>query len=831
MRHLRFRRGVALIIILVFTCLYGQEAEINYTPLQSGTYITFSNAPEKGYYQPLDQIILASDIPGMVTVRDAEQDIYLQTRVKSELIFQTGGALGTHSICLRDKSGTIMDQARFYLGARTHIEEESGKYESLLNTLYWTMVKNRGETDIVRLDQMFYKYFVRWLRDHVHTLKGMKYFYKDLKSGIDLYSDYQRDDGMIWDNLMPRNREKNWWDKRFQDGDFIKHVENNTYEFKRIPVENDVEYLFIEGLYYTWKATGDDAWMQSHLDHALKAIKYSRTDPYRWSLKYNLLKRGFTIDTWDFQPQEDAERVGGDIMVVDTAKTRFGIMFGDNTGMAAACQYLGEMLDTADRHEKAEEIRTFGRSLKQRLDALAWNGSYYTHHVPEDTSVSRDFGGTDQHKQVSLSNAYSLNRTLTHDQCVSIIKTYQRIRKMMPESSPGEWYAIYPPFNKGFHLPKWEYMNGGVTPIVAGELAHGAFEHGFESYGVDILNRVAVLASETDDYLHCAYRGKMPDPVQRQFTTVPIDDVANSVYPGAKSTQDGESLAAQAGEDGWAKFYQIPFILKYKSVQNNCITVSRTEFPTECRVEIDQKVKSVYVLHSSDPVQTAGTLTLKYDDGTHYTDFIINHDNIGNWWHTASNAHKAWRSNNAGHFDALYVYGLNNPYPDKTIKSIQFKAGSDKRYWIRGITLSDYEVYFAPDKISYGIPDNWGAAAVVYALLEGLAGIQDLGTAFDPVLISPRWSAADVSRASAVVKYEACGGYAAYSYACDKEGISFEFTGSGVSTKIRLLIADKPKTLKVDDQMVEFELRTIEASPYIVFNCDGKGVHTARITF
>jgi len=68
-----------------------------------------------------------------------------------------------------------------------------------------------------------YKYFVSWLRDHVHTLKGMKYFCDD-----------------------------------------------NTIEFKRIPVENDVEYLFIEGIYYTWKATGDDLWMNRGLSQSQK---------------------------------------------------------------------------------------------------------------------------------------------------------------------------------------------------------------------------------------------------------------------------------------------------------------------------------------------------------------------------------------------------------------------------------------------------------------------------------------------------------------------------------------------------------------------------------
>ncbi|GAB4417770.1 MAG: hypothetical protein OHK0039_28530 [Bacteroidia bacterium] len=327
------------------------------------------------------------------------------------------------------------------------------------------MVGRHGESSTVRIGDKFYTFFVRWLRDHVHTLKGMKYFAHDLRSGIDLYADHQREDGMIWDNIYTRDKEKNWWDKRFRYGDFIRDIEGGTLELKRIPVENDVEYLFIEGLYYTWQATGDTAWMQGHLDKAIKALDYSMKDPYRWSQKYQLLRRGFTIDTWDYQADADAARAGDDIMVVLLDKTEFGVMFGDNTGYAVACDYLAEMLDTAGRHDEATRLRNRGQEIRRRLDALAWNGAFFTHHIPENENLQRDLG-VDTDRQVSLSNAYSINRRLPHAQAREIIRTYQRIRTEMPDSSPGEWYSIYPPFARGFDGPSrvWEYMNGGVTP-------------------------------------------------------------------------------------------------------------------------------------------------------------------------------------------------------------------------------------------------------------------------------------------------------------------------------------------------------------------------------
>ena len=200
----------------------------------------------------------------------------------------------------------------------------------------------------------------------------MKYFYPELKSGIDLYADSQREDGMIWDNYNRRPEEGSYWQQRFDYADFIKVVDDGENEFHRIPVENDVEYLFIEGIYYTWKATGDDSWMKKMLDKALKAIEYSTTNPYRWSEKYQLLKRGYTIDTWDFQNDEDAAVSAGkdnfpDAMVIRLPHTRFGVMFGDNTGMYAGCLYLADMLTYAGRKEEAERSKNLEKGSKTGL--------------------------------------------------------------------------------------------------------------------------------------------------------------------------------------------------------------------------------------------------------------------------------------------------------------------------------------------------------------------------------------------------------------------------------------------------------------------------------
>jgi hypothetical protein len=805
-----------------------------------GTILKILSPSANGtYYCPLEEIQVKAMEGGTVLIYDGQGRNYLHLEGKPDLIFQAGGALGNQVILYLDKKQRVVDFAVFRLDTRTKIEDETGEFGELLDILYWTMVKY-GVSEIYPYQGKFYHVFVCWLRDHVHTMKGMKYFYPELKSGIDLYADSQRKDGMIWDNIYPRTKEKNWWDRRFSYDGFIRQIEDGQYEFKRIPVENDVEYLFIEGLYYTWKATGDDRWMESHLDKAIKAVKYSTTDPYRWSEKFKLLKRGFTIDTWDFQSNEDtAMNEGHDIMVVELGKTRFGIMFGDNTGMAVCCRYLAEMLEHANQKPEAEKYRQLGKDLMTRLNVISWNGEFYTHHIPEDPNVIRDFG-VDQSRQVSLSNAYSINRDINHDQCVSIIKTYQRIRNEMPNTSPGEWYTIFPPFEYGFGSADstrlWEYMNGGVTSIVAGELAHGAFEHGYEEYGVDILRRIRELARKTNNYLYCTYRGAMPEVPERNFTTIDFNQVANSVFPDPEAVNNDQKRVWE-----YPSFHEVPFnLINPESGLNNCLQFTEDFNKTgPVLLDINQKATSLYFLHTSQSF-LVGMIILEYEDNSEYVDYI-SAEKSGSWWteeqtngENYPDCKKAWRSVNHPYYQALYLYGMNNPYPDKKIRIIQFERARTRELWnILGVTLCDTPVFFIPAIVSSGIPDNWGAAAVTYALIEGLAGIKDTGIAFDTVILAPRWEAAGLRKVKATAKYEASGGYLSYMYQYDTGNgeLNITFTGNAGNYRIKVLLpADtQPSSVSLNGNAIHFNISRIEDSLYLSFDHQGVGVHFLKI--
>lgn len=311
-----------------------------------------------------------------------------------------------------------------------------------------------------------------WLRDHVHAQRGTRYFDPDVKTTFDDFRRYQQSDGSFPD-FLPRPP---WTDRAI-----------------RTPVEADVEYLYVQGVFEAWQTNGDDGWMRSHLEPMRKAVTYSLQDPLRWDTQRGLIKRPFTIDTWDFE-------YGATTLDPETGKpaprhwiddkTIWGIFHGDNTGMAQALRMLALMEDRAGDPGLAAAWRALADGIMRNLNAVSWNGRFFRHHVPAQPF---DVPGVDEARQLSLSNAYALNRgVLTAQQGQAIIDEY--IERSKTTRAFAEWFSIDPPFPPGSYglagrsgeLPG-SYVNGGIMPITGGELARGAFRFGNETYGFAIL--------------------------------------------------------------------------------------------------------------------------------------------------------------------------------------------------------------------------------------------------------------------------------------------------------------------------------------------------------
>ncbi|NOY76355.1 MAG: hypothetical protein GXO76_00660 [Calditrichaeota bacterium] len=322
-----------------------------------------------------------------------------------------------------------------------------------------------------------------WIRDYSDMMRGFKYFETDLKSTVAHFAETQAQNGRIFDYFttfpekLPCERE-NW----------AKYV--------RVPVEADVEYRFVKAAYQAWQATGDDAWMETLLPHLEKALGYVFTHPWRWDETHQLVKRAYTIDTWDFAytaGQHDWLQFQID------PNTFWGIFHGDNSGTYEAGLLLARLYEYFDQPKKSNAWIRKAESLKNHLNKVCWNGRFYTHFV-KLTPV--EIPGVDEAEQLSLSNPMAINRNAaTHDMAVSIIREY--LRRKEARGLAYEWFSIDPPFPDGLFgdekLVAGAYINGGIFPLAGGELARAAFEHGFEWYGVDILRRYYELIAQTGE--------------------------------------------------------------------------------------------------------------------------------------------------------------------------------------------------------------------------------------------------------------------------------------------------------------------------------------------
>ena len=820
--------------------------------------------------RPLQAVTLTALGPGTVSVLDGAGREYVRVGATGRIRFTVGGTAGGHEVRLLDAAGRIVETARFRLEPRTEVKDEGGRMEELLRILRATLQRPNESgtpTGVGTLEWRgkSHRYYVPWIRDHVHTLKGMKYFDGAGAENVDVFRESQRADGMIWD-FFARGEPGNFYDTAYGPLGYTTWLDG--LQFVRMPVEADVEYLFVEGVYVAWKMTADDAWMRRQLDAAVRAMNYSFTDGTRFSAKYGLVKRGYTIDTWDFQVDDEWTRIfpRWGTLLVDPGRTKFGVMFGDNTGYAASCGYLAEMLERAGRSAEAGRFREREKDVRQRLDRVSWLGTHFRHWVPEDEGIVRDLG-VDERAQVSLSNTYSLNRGVTHEQATAILRTYRRIREALPPGSPGEWYAIYPPFAKGFgeHSEAWQYVNGGVSPIFAGELARGAFAHGFEAYGADVLSRVLDLAKAHGDHVWFAYTGAYPKTPEPNLAPVDLSRHANMDtggrgapgVPGWMATMPDDHMANLP--TGAQTFAGIPFLIAdpAQNGRRGAIAVSRRPgFPERVEVPLGRKAGSIYVLHTTGDngnTKLAGAITFVYDDGTDATQYVVRDGNVAHWWYPSLEGtwppgwgqprlpplvKLAWKGrNDACPTIGLFWYGLDNPHPEKPVKAVAFSSTLDRAiYAVLGLTVSDQPLHQRAPEVSFGGPDNWAAAAVVYALVEGLAGVVDEDVAYRLAGVSLRWPAAGTKAAQVTIHYPASDGYVAYDYRHDpaRREIALTVTGSGEKADCHVLLpAGVSAATAVTEEATPVAFRTsrVESSVYADVTLALPAPKTVRIRY
>jgi hypothetical protein len=326
-----------------------------------------------------------------------------------------------------------------------------------------------------------------WIRDHSDMMRAAKYFETDLKSTVNHFALTQASNGRIFD-YVTTHPEK------------LPCEKENWTKYVRVPVEADVEYRFIKAAWLSWQACGDDEWILSLIPAMEKALHYIFNNKLRVDEVTGLVKRAYTIDTWDFA--YTAGKHSWLQFQIDD-HTFWGISHGDNSGYYEALCIMESLytyfISQVDGTRKSLEMSHRMQMIRRKTNEVCWNGRFYTHFV-KITPVVID--GVDEANQLSLSNPMAINRGLaSHEQAVSILNEY--ISREKKTNAFAGWFSIEPPFPDGIFgdekLVGGAYINGGIFPLVGGELAMAAFNHGFESYGVEILKKYYHLISRKNE--------------------------------------------------------------------------------------------------------------------------------------------------------------------------------------------------------------------------------------------------------------------------------------------------------------------------------------------
>jgi hypothetical protein len=337
-----------------------------------------------------------------------------------------------------------------------------------------------------------------WIRDYSDMIRAFRYFEKDLQSTIRHFADTQSRNGRVFDYFTTFPEK-------------LPCEKENWTKYVRVPVEADVEYRLIKAAWISWQATGDDKFIKELLPCFGKALSYIMNSWY-WDKEKFLVKRPYTIDTWDFA--YTAGRHDWLQFQIDD-HTFWGYMHGDNSGYYEAFTIMSRWYSYFGDNKRAEEWRLKADRIKKSLNDVCWNGDYYTHFVK---STPVNIAGVDESYQLSLSNPMNINRGVTTgEMAISILKEYQKRKN--ESGSFAEWFSIHPPFPDGIFgdekLVAGAYCNGGIMPLVGGELAKAAFETGFEKYGANILKKYYDLISQKGE----SYLWYFPDGTHSSVET------------------------------------------------------------------------------------------------------------------------------------------------------------------------------------------------------------------------------------------------------------------------------------------------------------------------
>lgn len=432
---------------------------------------------DRSLYQPLEvvKVHVVGREPAAerceVWACDPDQQLYARFEVVlhencADFEFITGGKLGMHYLYLRfpgeqRNSGRWTRYVNFEVDCETGLESGDADFD-LIYPLTRRLVRlGRREYDTPDGNMVGYisgdtwHFDGLWLRDWVYQIPAVKHWEREMICGLDRFLEHQQADGMVHDGI---ERSGHTW---------------------RVGLESDVEYILVQGVYETWQACGDDAWLKAVLPGLEKALEYIQSAPRHWDTQHHLVKRQHSCDTWDYDI-DGASDQGGQRAVIATC---------DQTGYERAFRLMSRMWGHLGEMETAQRWADHAADYRQRAAALLWDGVKFQHHLHIDPI---EHGNFDERSQLAMGNTWAITRGLADsNQARSILDEYRH--RWIETGDKYPWWSLQPGYPD--NLNYWKdpfrrqggYANGGLMPWVGGELARGALQNGRENFGVAML--------------------------------------------------------------------------------------------------------------------------------------------------------------------------------------------------------------------------------------------------------------------------------------------------------------------------------------------------------
>ena len=153
------------------------------------------------------------------------------------------------------------------------------------------------------------------------------------------------------------------------------------------------------------------------------------------------------------------------------------------------------------------------------------------------------------------------------------------------------------------------------------------------------------------------------------------------------------------------------------------------------------------------------------------------------------------------------------------------------------MTERDGEVYFLYNPISGkrqgGGPSAWGAAALISAFDEGLAGINDADCLYREINFSPKFTVCPYGEIRYLTGYEISHKFVDVRYVLKEEGMRYDVFSEAekINAKILLPKGKRCKALLVNGAEVPFAMETVRESEYVCASVSGAKKVSLEILF